>query len=236
MLSVILPTFNEKENIARIVEGIFRVAENNNLKANIIVVDDNSPDGTAAAVKKLESEYPNQITLISRSHKLGLGSAYIVGFKHAINMGAEYIFEMDADLSHNPSELPQFIEAAKDYDLIIGSRYIQDGKIMNWSRLRKLISLGGTIYAKTILNLPINDLTSGYKCFRSHLLKSMDLENISSDGYSFQIELTYKAYQKGYKVKEIPIVFKDRNQGESKFSKKIFWEAIWMVWKMRLKK
>jgi dolichol-phosphate mannosyltransferase len=162
--------------------------------------------------------------------------AYVEGFKRALDSGTDYIFEMDADLSHDPDNIPQFIEAAKDNDLIIGSRYVADGKIKNWSRLRKLISRGGTLYAKKILNLPINDLTSGYKCFRSHLLKTMDLENISSDGYSFQIELTYKAYQKGYKVKEIPIIFKDRSQGESKFSKKIFWEAVWIVWKMRFQK
>jgi len=240
MISIILPTYNERDNIATLISNIFDVFKQNKLTGYIIVVDDNSPDGTSEVIENLQNviNFNNEknLYLISRPKKMGLGSAYIEGFRKALELGSEYIFEMDADLSHNPQDIPKFISSAQDNDLVLGSRYIRNGGIENWSFLRKLISRGGTLYAKTILGLPINDLTSGYKCFTSNVLKDIDLDNIKSDGYSFQIELTYKAYNMGYSVREIPIIFKDRKKGSSKFSKSIFWEAILMVWRLRMGK
>lgn len=236
LISVVLPTYNEKENIAILISDIFDVYKKNNIEGNIIVVDDNSPDGTREIIEDIiNTRNDRNVILINRAQKLGLGSAYIEGFKKAISLGSEYIFEMDADLSHCPQDIPKFISATQINDLVLGSRYINGGKIENWNCLRKIISKGGAIYAKTILDLPINDLTSGYKCFKSEVLKSIDLSKIKSDGYSFQIELTYHAFKKGYNIVEIPIIFKDRKNGSSKFSKSIFWEAIMMVWRLKLK-
>ncbi len=236
MISIILPTFNEKENITKLIEEIATVLADNSLSANIIVVDDNSPDGTAGEVEKIKNIVNYRIFLIRRKNKLGLGSAYIAGFKKALDLGADYIFEMDADLSHNPEDLPRFIKASCDHDLVLGSRYIKGGGIDNWSLMRKSISRGGTIYAKNILNLPFHDLTSGYKCFKRSVLENINIDEIASDGYSFQIEMTYRAFKKGFQIKEIPIMFRDRNKGKSKFSKKILWEAVWLVWKLRFSK
>lgn len=236
MVSIILPTYNERDNLEILVKKILKVLNKESLSGNIIIIDDNSPDGTGKIAQKLSLTHPNQVFYIKRGQKQGLGSAYLVGFKKALELGAKYIFEMDADLSHSPRDIPRFLKAMKDYDLAIGSRYIPQGKIENWNINRKLISRGGTIYAKTILGLPINDLTSGFKCFRREVLEKIDLNNIQSDGYAFQIELTYKAAQRGFKIKEIPITFYERKAGISKFSKKIFFEAISVVWKLRLKK
>ncbi len=233
MISIILPTYNERDNLEILVKKILKVLNRENIKGSIIIIDDNSPDGTGKIAQKLSIAYSNKIIYISRKSKQGLGSAYIVGFKKALSLGSKYIFEMDADLSHSPDDIPKFLKTIKKYDLVLGSRYINNGKIKNWNLNRKLISKGGTIYAKTILNLPINDLTSGFKCFRRKVLEKIDLNNIQSDGYAFQIELTYKVAQYGFKIKEIPITFHERKRGISKFSKKIFIEAAIMVWKMK---
>ena len=236
MISIILPTYNEKYNLELLVKKILKVLNRENIQGNVIIVDDNSPDGTGHIAKKLSITHSNRIIYISRKIKQGLGSAYIMGFKKALSLGSKYIFEMDADLSHSPEDITKFLKKIKKYDLVLGSRYIKKGQIENWNINRKLISKGGTIYAKTILGLSINDLTSGFKCFKREILESIDLNNIQSDGYSFQIELTYKAAQKGFKIKEIPITFSERRSGTSKFSKKIFFEAISVVWKLRFNK
>ncbi len=236
MVSIILPTYNERNNLEVLVKKILRVLNREKVLGNIIIIDDNSPDGTGKIAQKLATLHPLQIIYIKRDKKLGLGSAYITGFKKALALGSKYIFEMDADLSHSPEDLPKFLKAIKNCDLVLGSRYISKGKIENWNMNRKLISKGGTIYAKTILSLPIKDLTSGFKCFRREVLEKIDLNNIQSDGYAFQIELTYKATLLGFKIKEVPITFFERKTGTSKFSKKIFWEAMWMVWKLKFKK
>lgn len=235
MISIVLPTYNERENIATLISNIFDVFKKNDIAGNVIVVDDNSPDGTGEIVRNvIDVRSDGNVILINRPNKMGLGSAYIEGFKRALNIGSDYIFEMDADLSHSPGDIPRFIQAAKKNDLVIGSRYILGGKIENWNFLRKLISKGGTIYAKKILNIPIKDLTSGFKCFRREVLEKVNIDKIESDGYSFQVEMTYKSYKMGFKIKEIPIIFRDRNKGESKFSKKILLEAALVVWKLRI--
>jgi dolichol-phosphate mannosyltransferase len=236
MVSVILPTYNEKENIEKLVKEILSVYNQNSISGNIIIVDDNSPDGTGKIAENLAVKFPYQVLYLSRPGKMGLGSAYILGFKKALELGSDYIFEMDADFSHLPTDIPKFLDKAKNYDLILGSRYIKGGNIENWNMKRKLISRGGTFYAQTILGIPINDLTSGFKCFRREVLEKVDLDNIRSDGYSFQIELTYKALNSGFKIKEVPITFSERKLGTSKFSKNIFWEAVFLVWKLRLEK
>jgi len=233
---IILPTYNEKKNLTKLIPEILAVFKDHRINGQLIVVDDNSPDGTGQLATELAQKFPEQIQVIKRPRKLGLGSAYLTGFKKALSLGAEYIMEMDADLSHSPADIPKFLQAAQANDLVLGSRYIKDGQIKNWSALRKLISKGGALYAKIILGLSINDLTSGFKCFRAAVLKKLNLDNIRSDGYSFQIELTYKTHQAGFKIKEIPITFTDRQVGQSKFSANIFWEAIVVVWKLRLEK
>lgn len=233
MISIILPTYNEKDNLKKLINEILAVFDKNKISGNIIIIDDNSPDGTGKIAKKLSIIHFNQVFYLSRPNKQGLGSAYILGFKKALGLGSNYIFEMDADLSHSPNDLPRFLKEIKNYDLVLGSRYIKNGKVENWNLNRKLISKGGAIYAKTILGLPIKDLTSGFKCFRRKVLEKINLDNIKSDGYSFQIELTYRAVKLGFKIKEIPITFYERKSGISKFSKKIFWEAVLMVWKLK---
>jgi len=231
---VILPTYNEKKNLAQLVTNILAVLNNQRITGQIIIVDDHSPDGTGQLADRLAKKLPDKITVIHRSGKLGLGSAYLTGFEKALRTGADYIFEMDADLSHSPTDIPKFLRAARQSDLVLGSRYVPGGQIKNWSVPRKLISRGGALYAKIILGLPINDLTSGFKCFRASALRQIELARVKSDGYSFQIELTYRVHQQKLKIKEIPIVFTDRQAGQSKFSAKIFWEAVVMVWQLRL--
>ncbi|NQU99868.1 MAG: polyprenol monophosphomannose synthase [Parcubacteria group bacterium] len=236
MISIILPTYNERDNLQILVKKILKVLNREGIQGNIIIIDDNSPDGTGEIAQKLSITYSNRVIYIARKSKQGLGSAYIAGFKKALSFGSKYIFEMDADLSHSPEDIPKFLKTIKKYDLVLGSRYINNGKIENWNLNRKLISKGGTIYAKTILGIPINDLTSGFKCFRAKVLETINLDNVQSDGYAFQIELTYKAIQKGFKIKEIPITFSERKSGTSKFSKKIFFEAMSVVWKLKFEK
>lgn len=225
---VILPTYNEKENITELVKEIFA----QNLNLDILVVDDNSPDGTGQLVEDLRKNMP-QLFILHREKKEGLGRAYIAGFKWALEHNYDYVFEMDADFSHQPKYLKDFLEAIKDNDLIIGSRYIKGGGTEGWSKIRELISRGGCFYAKVILGLKIKDLTGGFKCYSRKVLENIDLDKVGSNGYMFQIEMTYKAIKSGLKVREIPIIFIERAQGKTKFNRKIIWEAIINCWKLR---
>jgi len=228
---IIIPTYNEMGNIDRILEAVFHELPG----VQVLVVDDNSPDKTYDRVLELErTHYTGNLFLLHRTAKEGLGRAYIAGFKWALEKGYEYIFEMDADFSHHPIYLPRFIEALENgADLAIGSRYIQGGGVKGWGLNRKIISKGGSTYAKVILGLPLNDLTGGYKCFKREVLESIGLDKVRSNGYSFQIELTYRTVLANYKVVEVPIIFEDREVGVSKMSKNIFVEALKMVWWMR---
>lgn len=228
---IIIPTYNEKENIAELIPRIFETLP----ATHILVVDDNSPDGTGDIVAGLiQTIYPNRLNILRRAGKLGLGTAYIAGFKWALERDYELIFEMDADFSHDPKYLPAFISMAASKDLVLGSRYVPGGGVRNWGMIRQFISRGGSFYARTILGLSIRDLTGGFKCFRRKVLETIGLDQIKSNGYSFQIEMTYRAACKGYKIGETPIVFEDRTAGKSKMSRKIFLEAITMVWRLRL--
>jgi dolichol-phosphate mannosyltransferase len=225
-----MPTYNELENIKLIIPDL--LGRYNNL--DILVVDDNSPDGTGAFIREL-AESNKRVKLIIRENKMGLGTAYTDGFKFALKNDYEYIFEMDADYSHDPKEIPNFLKAAKDYDLVLGSRYINGVNVINWPMRRLLLSYFANIYTRIITGLPIMDATGGFKCFRRKVLEAIDFNDVKSNGYAFQIEVTYKVSRKGFKIGEIPIIFVDRTLGQSKMSKKIVREAVFMVWKLRLK-
>lgn len=226
---VIIPTYNEVENVPPLVKAIFQ----NQPDIHILFVDDSSPDGTADVIKKLMNEN-QQIHLLERKKKEGLGRAYIAGFKVALQQGFEYIFEMDADFSHDPKEIPNFLETIEDNDLVLGSRYILGVNVVNWPLKRLLLSYFANVYTRIVTGMPTRDLTGGYKCFRREVLENIDLDHIKSNGYAFQIEMTFKSWKRGYRIKEIPIIFIDRQIGESKLSKKIMWEAIFLVWKLRI--
>lgn len=227
---VIIPTYNELENIPRIIPAVL----SQNESISILIVDDNSPDGTANFVEG-EMKANERIHLLKREKKLGLGTAYIAGFKYALQNGYDFIFEMDADFSHDPNELKNFLTEIKNYDLVLGSRYIHGIRVLNWPMRRLLLSFFASVYTRVITGMPIRDATGGFKCFRRKVLETIDLDKVKSNGYSFQIEMTFKAYSKGFKIKEIPIVFVDRIKGKSKMSKKIVREAVIMVWKLRLR-
>ncbi|WP_345977785.1 polyprenol monophosphomannose synthase [Sulfurimonas sp. HSL3-7] len=231
---VVIPTYNEIDNIEVILKKVFDLQ----LELDILIVDDNSPDKTYAKVQELIDTklYGEKLHLIIRQKKEGLGKAYIEGFKWCLAREYAFVIEMDADLSHDPKYLPAFIEKIKEYDLVIGSRYVKGGGVVNWSLLRKFISFGGSTYARTILGISIKDVTGGFKCFRREVLEAIDLDNIMSAGYAFQIEMNYRTILKGFKVKEVPIVFEDRVAGKSKMSKKIFIEALLNVVTLRLHK
>lgn len=226
---IVLPTYNEAENLPKLFDAIHSHAPH----AHILVVDDNSPDGTGDIADKKAAE-DERVHVLHRSGKLGLGTAYIAGFKIGLEKGYELIQQMDSDFSHRPESLQRFFDAIKDNDLVIGSRYVKGGGTINWPLQRKVLSRGGSLYARTILGLPVNDVTGGFKCFRREVLESIDLDSVQSEGYSFQIEMTWRTLQKGFRVKEIPITFLDRQFGQSKMNKKIFLEAITMCWKLRL--
>lgn len=227
---VIIPTYNELENIRKIIPAV--LSQNENI--DILVVDDNSPDNTGKYVEE-KSRVEYRINIIKRPGKMGLGTAYIAGFKYAIKHNYDLVFEMDADFSHDPNDIPAFLEAIKDADLVLGSRYINGVRVLNWPMRRLLLSYFASIYTRTITGLPVHDTTGGFKCFRIEVLKSINLDQVKSNGYSFQIEMTYKAFKKKFRIKEIPIVFTDRAKGKSKMSKKIVYEAVFMVWKLRLR-
>ncbi|MDP8314656.1 MAG: polyprenol monophosphomannose synthase, partial [Candidatus Celaenobacter antarcticus] len=218
---IIIPTYNESENIPKLIPQVLGEDEN----IEILIVDDNSPDGTADLVKDIMKTNP-KVHILERAGKMGLGSAYIAGFKYALEHNYDYVFEMDADFSHNPDDIPGLLEAIKENDLVIGSRYITGVNVINWPFRRLLLSIGASKYVRCITSLPLKDPTGGFKCFRKEVLEAFDLDNILSDGYSFQIEVNYKVWKKGFRIKEIPIVFYERINGTSKMSKKIVREAI----------
>lgn len=227
---VIIPTYNELENIKKIIPAVLE----QNSGIDVLIVDDNSPDKTGDYVEGLSKENP-RIKLLRREKKLGLGTAYIAGFKYALQHNYDFVFEMDADFSHDPNEIKNFLEAIKEADLVLGSRYINGVRVLNWPMRRLLLSYFASVYTRIITGLPVKDATGGYKCFRIDVLKAIDLDRIKSNGYSFQIEMTFKAFRKGFRIREIPIVFVDRVKGKSKMSKKIVREAVFMVWKLRLR-
>jgi dolichol-phosphate mannosyltransferase len=225
---VIIPTYNEVENIRKIIPAVLK----EDSRIEVLVVDDNSPDGTGAVVETVKEEYP-QLHLIRRAGKQGLGTAYVTGFRWALQREYDLIMEMDADFSHNPKELPNFIRHAETVDLVIGSRYIKGLNVVNWHFSRLMLSYSANIYTRFVTRLPIRDATSGFKCFRREVLESMDMDAVHSDGYAFQIEMAYKAWKMGFRLKEIPIIFVDRTEGISKMSSGIISEAAWVVWKLR---
>lgn len=230
---VIIPTYNERENVELMVRTIMDLPSS----FDVLIVDDNSPDGTADIVNKLISEYPNRLFLLSRKVKDGLGKAYIAGFKWALERSYQFIFEMDCDFSHSPQDLIRLKEACLNgNDVAIGSRYCSGGKVKNWPLNRVLMSYFASLYVRLVLWLPVKDTTAGFKCYRREVLQSIDLDSIQFTGYAFQIEMKYAAYKRGFKIIEVPIIFKDREKGQSKMSIKIFKEALWGVLKMRFKK
>jgi dolichol-phosphate mannosyltransferase len=226
---VIFPTYNEKENIERIIGAVLP----QDPRINVLVVDDNSPDGTGLIVDKLAKDNP-RINVLHRERKEGLGKAYLAGFKWGIDRKFDYIFEMDADFSHDPIYLPNFLKTIEDNDLVLGSRYISGVNVVNWPMGRLLLSYYANAYTRIITGLPVRDATGGFKCFRRETLEAIPLESIKSNGYIFQIEVSMRIWKKGFRIKEIPIVFTDRQHGVSKMSKKIVREAIWKVWYLRL--
>ena len=226
---VVVPTYNESDNIVRLAEEILR----QHPALSILFVDDNSPDGTGKIADGLAAENP-RIGVMHRAGKLGLGSAYREGFARALTEGADYIIEMDADFSHDPTVLPAFLEAAGRYDLVIGSRYLNGVSVVNWPIRRLMLSYFASVYTRLITGLELHDCTSGFKCFRREALERIDLKRVTSDGYSFQIEMNFRLKEIGCSIAEIPIIFIDRHAGSSKMSKKIVREAVVMVWKLKI--
>jgi dolichol-phosphate mannosyltransferase len=227
---VVIPTYNEKENIENIIQKVFSLPGN----FHVLIVDDGSPDGTAAIVQGLQNKFPDRLFLAQRTGKLGLGTAYIHGFKWALEKGYQYIFEMDADFSHNPEDLIKLHQACADgADMSIGSRYVKGGKIVNWPWDRIFISKGGAMYTQMITLMPVNDPTAGFICYTRKVLEALPLDSVMFIGYAFQIEMKYRAWKKGFIIKEVPITFIDRIEGISKMTKGIVKEAILGVWKMR---
>jgi dolichol-phosphate mannosyltransferase len=224
---IVMPTYNERENLPRMAQRLLALPT----KVDLLVVDDNSPDGTGKLADELAAKHP-EIHALHRSEKNGLGRAYIAGFKWALERGYEFIFEMDGDFSHNPDDVPAFLEAAQNADLVVGSRYINGIRIINWPLHRLMLSKGAALYVRTITGMPITDPTGGYKCFRRHALEVLNLDAVESNGYSFQIELTHKLWRQGYQVAEVPIIFTEREQGHSKMSGHIVREALFMVWRL----
>jgi dolichol-phosphate mannosyltransferase len=228
---VIIPTYNEKENVAEMIKTVMELP----VAFDVLFVDDGSPDGTAQIIQNQMEDYPSRIHLIQRTGKLGLGTAYITGFKWAIEQGYSYICEMDCDFSHNPSDLPRLVEAcSKGADMSVGSRYTKGGGVENWPWNRRWMSKGAGIYVNTVLGLNVKDATAGFVCFKRKVLETIDLDNIQFIGYAFQIEMKYKTKKAGFKIQEVPILFKDRILGQSKMSLNIFNEAFIGVLKMRL--
>ncbi|MDE3077325.1 MAG: polyprenol monophosphomannose synthase [Chloroflexota bacterium] len=224
---VILPTYNEAENLPLMVEQVLAHS------LDVMVVDDGSPDGTGDIAEGLKRESGGRVQAFHRPGKMGLGGAYLLGFKQALTAGFDFIFEMDCDFSHDPDDLPRLLGQAAGADLVLGSRYVAGGGTINWNVFRQLISRSGSLYAKLILGLPYQDLTGGFKCFRRGVLEALDLDSVRSNGYAFQIELTYRAHQRGFRIVEMPIVFKERRLGTSKMSKDIVTEAAAMVWRLK---
>ena len=226
---VIVPTYNERENIAKLIETVLA----QDARLDLLVVDDGSPDGTGALVDAIREREP-RLNVLHRPSKMGLGTAYLAGFRWALDAGYAYIFEMDADFSHDPGHLPAFLEAIEGADLVLGSRY-RHGKVtvVNWPIARLMLSYSANMYARAVTGLQLWDSTGGFKCFRREVLEAIDLTSVKSNGYAFQIEMSFRAWKRGFRIVEIPIVFTDRSEGESKMSKRIVREAVWMVWRLR---
>lgn len=230
---VIIPTYNEKENIERIIRKVFSLDGG----YEILIIDDGSPDGTAAIVKSLRTEFPDRLNIIERSGKLGLGTAYITGFKWALSQGYDYIFEMDADFSHDPDDLPRLLEACKDGEgVAIGSRYCDGISVVNWPIGRIIMSYYASVYVRTVLRMKVFDCTAGYKCYSRRVLETIDLDKVEMKGYGFQIEMKYSAWKLGFPIREVPVIFVNRKAGSSKMSGSIFGEAFWGVLKLRFRK
>jgi len=227
---IIFPTYNERDNIEKIVHAVLPLDP----RINVLIVDDSSPDGTGEIADRLAAE-ESKVNVLHREMKEGLGRAYIAGFKWAIEREYDFIFEMDADFSHGPEYIKDFLREIQDHDLVIGSRYITGVNVINWPIGRLLLSYYANVYSRVITGVPLRDATGGFKCFRRKVLETIDLDQVKASGYSFQIEMSMRAWKKGFRLKEIPIVFVDRVAGTSKMSKKIMREAIWMVWLLRLK-
>jgi len=223
-----VPTYNERENLERMVRAL------GDLGVSVLVIDDSSPDGTGELADRLAREL-DHVEVLHRERKEGLGPAYLAGFRHALAAGAELILEMDCDFSHDPADVPRLLAAAEEADLAVGSRYVEGGSVHNWGLLRRLVSAGGSLYARMLLGVGVRDLTAGFKCYRRAVLETIDLDAISSRGYAFQIETTYRALRAGFRVVEIPISFADREHGGSKMSKGIVLEAMWKVPALRLR-
>jgi dolichol-phosphate mannosyltransferase len=228
---ICLPTYNERENLEPMVRALGGLGLNG---LEVLVVDDNSPDGTGAIADRLADEL-GWVHVLHRENKEGLGPAYLAGFRRALELGADLVFEMDCDFSHDPKDVPRLAAAAGDADLVLGSRYVEGGGTRNWGLLRRFISRGGSLYAQALLQLGIRDLTGGFKCYRRKVLETIDLDGISSLGYAFQIETTYRALRAGFRVVEVPIHFSDREVGGSKMSKSIVLEAVWKVPSLRMR-
>jgi dolichol-phosphate mannosyltransferase len=230
---VIVPTYNERENLEPLLAAVRAELDRLGADHTILVVDDSSPDGTGELADHLAADDPH-IEVLHRPHKGGLGPAYIAGFRRALDAGAQLIVEMDADFSHDPAYLPRMLDAAGEADLVLGSRYVDGGGILNWGGVRRVVSRGGSWYARMVLGIPVNDLTGGFKCFRREVLEAIDLDRVRSQGYAFQVELTYRALGLGFRVVEVPIVFTERRVGQSKMTGRIVLEAAWMVPLLRL--
>jgi dolichol-phosphate mannosyltransferase len=226
---VIIPTYNERENVEPLLQRVFAEVAS----IDVLIVDDNSPDGTGAIADRAAAADP-RVHVMHRPGKLGLGSAYMAGFRYALERDYEAVFEMDADFSHNPESLPVFLRELENADLVLGSRYLYGVTVVNWPLKRLILSYGANVYSRVITGMRVKDLTGGFKCFRRRVLEAIDWRRVRSDGYAFQIEITFKAWRKGFRIREIPIIFVDRKAGESKMSRRIVWEAAWMVWRLRL--
>ncbi|MXY50251.1 MAG: polyprenol monophosphomannose synthase [Gemmatimonadetes bacterium] len=228
---IIVPTYNELENMRRLLPELMALDPD----VRVLVVDDNSPDGTGKLADRMAAEN-ERISVLHRPEKLGLGSAYVAGFKHAIQQDVDCVFEMDADFSHDPATIPEFIEEIASCDVVIGSRYISGINVVNWPMSRLLLSYIANIYTRVITGMTIRDTTSGFKCFRREVLEHIDLDSVRSDGYAFQIEMNFRCWRKGYRMREIPIIFVDRRSGTSKLSQGVINEAVWIVWWLRLQR
>jgi len=230
---VIIPTYNESFNVQRLIDTVIDLEA----KIDLLFIDDGSPDGTADLIREKINEYPDRITLIEREGKLGLGTAYVTGFEYALENGYTYICEMDADFSHDPNDLPRLVETVKngEADLAIGSRYIKGISIINWPLSRLILSYCANLYARIITGIPVMDTTAGFKCIHRKVLEHIDLNKIRSNGYAFQIEIHFRAWKAGFNLKEVSIIFKEREEGVSKMSKSIVREAIWRVWSLKIR-
>ena len=224
---VVIPTYNERENILPLIAQVLALKES----LEVLVVDDSSPDGTGELVEDL-SRRNERVSILRRPAKRGLGTAYLEGFRAALARGADLVLQMDADHSHDPAYLPRFLAAAAEHDLVLGSRYLTGINVVNWPLSRLILSYLANRYARVLTGVPVADLTGGFKCFRRRVLEAIPFERIRSDGYGFQIEMTFQAWRRGFRIVEIPIVFVDRHSGSSKLSRRIIWEALWLVWRL----